>query len=164
MSVTWVIVVTGRRNYKLVETFTISYCERKSVICIYQSIKPRASGRNIVGQQLPTFFGCYTLRPLAHPAACCCVLLGVVAQSLKPIKLLATCKQTQQLPTSWANNVGSCCVRFHVLLKVPTIDTNKDTKKPSMHTQKNFHTLTTVRRKARRKAVRENNGLQSVEG
>ena len=132
---------------------------------MYQSIKPRASGRNIVGQQLPTFFGRYTLRPFAHPAACCCVLLGVVAQSLKPIKFLATCKHTQQLPTSWANNVGSCCVRFHVLLKVPTIDTSKDTKKNHQCTKKkNFHTLTTVRRKARRKALRENNGLQSIEG
>ena len=29
----------------------------------------------------------------------CCMLLGVVATSLKPIKLLATCKRTQQLPT-----------------------------------------------------------------
>ena len=27
------------------------------------------------------------------------MLLGVVAQSLKPVKLLATCKRTQQLPT-----------------------------------------------------------------
>ena len=33
---------------------------------------------------------CYILRPCAHPVACCCVLLGVVAQSLKPpVKLLA---------------------------------------------------------------------------
>ena len=31
--------------------------------------------------------------------ACCCVLLGFVAQSLKPVKLLATIKRTQQLPT-----------------------------------------------------------------
>ena len=31
------------------------------------------------------------LRPSAHSVACCCVLLGVVAQSLKPVKL-------------WANN------------------------------------------------------------
>ena len=29
----------------------------------------------------------------------CCMLLGVVAQSLKPVKLLAMCKRTQQLPT-----------------------------------------------------------------
>ena len=29
----------------------------------------------------------------------CCVLLRVVAQSLKPVKLLPTCKRTQQLPT-----------------------------------------------------------------
>ena len=38
------------------------------------------------------------LRPFAHPVACCCVLLGVVAQSLNPVKLLAKCKQTQQVP------------------------------------------------------------------
>ena len=41
---------------------------------------------------------CYTLCPFAHPAACCCMLLGVVLQNLKPIKLSATCKRTQQLP------------------------------------------------------------------
>ena len=29
------------------------------------------------------------LRPFAHPAACCWVLLGVVAQSLKPVKRLS---------------------------------------------------------------------------
>ena len=29
----------------------------------------------------------------------CCMLLGVVALSLKPVKLLAKCKQTQRLPT-----------------------------------------------------------------
>ena len=34
------------------------------------------------------------LRPFAHPVACCCVMLGVVAQSLKPVKMLS-----QQLPT-----------------------------------------------------------------
>ena len=37
------------------------------------------------------------LRPFAHPVECCCVLLGVVAQSLKPVKRLARRKQTQQL-------------------------------------------------------------------
>ena len=34
------------------------------------------------------------LRPFAHPVACYCVLLGVVAQSLEPVKLFS-----QQLPT-----------------------------------------------------------------
>ena len=28
----------------------------------------------------------------------CCMLLGVVEKSLKPVKLIATCKRTQQLP------------------------------------------------------------------
>ena len=30
------------------------------------------------------------LRPFAHPVACCCLLLGVVSKSLKPVKRLAT--------------------------------------------------------------------------
>ena len=47
------------------------------------SLKPRANGRNIVG--------CYMLRLFAHPVACFCVLLRNVAQSLKPVKRLATC-------------------------------------------------------------------------
>ena len=34
-----------------------------------------------------------------HVVACCCVLLGVVAQSLKPVKRLGTRKRMQQLPT-----------------------------------------------------------------
>ena len=33
--------------------------------------------------------------PFAYPVACCCVFLGVGAQSLKPVKRLALCKQTQ---------------------------------------------------------------------
>ena len=42
----------------------------------------------------PNIVGCYILRPLAHPVACCWMLLRVVAQSLKPVKLFS-----QQLPT-----------------------------------------------------------------
>ena len=48
-------------------------------------IKPRENGRNIVG--------CYMLRPFAHIVACCCLLLEVVAQSLKTIKRLAARKR-----------------------------------------------------------------------
>ena len=54
-----------------------------------------ANGRNIFGQQLPTMLDvtcCVRLR--------CCVLLGVFAQRLKPVKFsLAMCKRTQQLLT-----------------------------------------------------------------
>ena len=45
----------------------------------FLSVKPHANGHNIVG--------CYMLRPFALPAACCLMLLRVVAQSLKPVKL-----------------------------------------------------------------------------
>ena len=39
------------------------------------------------------------MRPFAHPFARCCLLLGVVAQSLKPVKRSTTCKRAQQVPT-----------------------------------------------------------------
>ena len=42
----------------------------------------------------PNIVGCYVLRPFAHPVACCWMLLRVVAQSSKPVKLFS-----QQLPT-----------------------------------------------------------------
>ena len=67
------------------------------------SVVPCANlGRNIVGKQPPTLLYvtcCVRLHTLLHVVACCCLLLGVVVQSLNPVKLLATCKQTQQVPT-----------------------------------------------------------------
>ena len=56
--------------------------------------------------------GNHILRPFVHPP--CCMLLEVVAQRLKPVKRLSTCKRMQQLPTCWTNNVGSLCVLLHV--------------------------------------------------
>ena len=43
------------------------------------------------------------LCPFAHPVTCCWMLLRVVAQSLKPVKILTCCKRRQhsgqRLPT-----------------------------------------------------------------
>ena len=68
-------------------------------------LKPRANGRNIVGR--------YMLRPFAHAVVCCWMLLHVVAQSLKPVKLLS-----QQLPTfllfrNRRSVVQQCWIRLH---------------------------------------------------
>ena len=57
--------------------------------------------------------GYYMLRPFSHPAAYCCVLLGVVEQSLKPAKLL-----TQRLPTfllfrDRRSVAQQCWIRLH---------------------------------------------------
>ena len=44
-------------------------------------IKPRANGRNIVGQQIPTLLDvtcCVRLHTLLHVVGCCCVLLRKV--------------------------------------------------------------------------------------
>ena len=42
----------------------------------------------------PKIVGCHMLRLFAHPFACCWMLMRVVAQSLKPVKLFS-----RQLPT-----------------------------------------------------------------
>ena len=65
----------------------------------------RANGSNIVG--------CYMLRPFAYPVACCWMLLRVVAQSLKPVKLFS-----QQLPTflllrDRRSVAQQCWIRLH---------------------------------------------------
>ena len=45
----------------------------------------------------------------------CCMLLGVVSQTLKLDKLLAMCIQGHNNSQHrWANNVGSCCVHLHM--------------------------------------------------
>ena len=55
------------------------------------TIETRANGRSFVGQQLQTLLDvtCWVrLHTMLHIVACCCVLLRVVVQSLKPVKLL----------------------------------------------------------------------------
>ena len=69
----------------------------------------------------PNSVGCYMLRPFVHPVACCYILLRVVAQSLKPVKLLATYKRTQQLPTMLGVVGQQCCIRFHKALHYITV-------------------------------------------
>ena len=58
----------------------------------------------------PNIVRFYVLRPFAHPVACCWMLLEVVAQSLKPVKLFssAPCKRTQQLLTLRCPFARSC--------------------------------------------------------
>ena len=58
------------------------------------------------------------LRTFAHPVSCHCLLLGVVVQSLKPLKLLSMCKRTQQLSTMSAVVGQKCCARFHIAVVV----------------------------------------------
>ena len=65
----------------------------------------------------PNIVGCYMLRPFAHPVACCWMLLRVVAQSLKPVKLFS-----QQLPTfllfrDRRSVAQQCWIRLHTLLQ-----------------------------------------------
>ena len=91
----------GRKNvircYKSVNT-TVVFSLRKATCKRTQHCWPAT--RNIVG--------CYVLRPFAHAVACCCVLLGAVAQSLKPVKLLSTCKRTWELLRPFARSVTQC--------------------------------------------------------
>ena len=61
---------------------------------VKRRVRLRANGRKNCWPTTPNIVGCYMLRPFAHPVACCWMLLRVVAQSLKPVKLFS-----QQLPT-----------------------------------------------------------------
>ena len=61
----------------------------------------------------PNIVGCYMLRPFALPVACCWMLLRVVAQSLKPVKLFS-----QQLPKfllfrDHRSLAQQCWIRLH---------------------------------------------------
>ena len=64
---------------------------------VFQKVK---SGRNIVGQQLSTLLDIHMLHLFAHAVACCWVLLGVVAQSFKPVKLEPTTPSISFAPWS----------------------------------------------------------------
>ena len=55
------------------------------------------------------------LRPFAHPVACCCILLGVLAQSFKPVNLLAKRKWTE------------ICPEMHALAKMAISRQNRQT-------------------------------------
>ena len=71
------------------------------------SFRLRANGRNIVDQQLPTLLD---VTSVCRP---CCMLLDVVVQSLKPVKLFS-----QQLPTfllfrDRRSVAQQCWIRLH---------------------------------------------------
>ena len=53
-------------------------------------------------------------RPLAHPVACRCALLGVIEQSLKPVIKLFPLQLRRNYWPATLNIVASCCVRLHV--------------------------------------------------
>ena len=62
------------------------------------TIKPRANGPKIVGQQLLTLLDitcCVRLHTMLHVVGSCCAK----SVELKPVKLLSTCKRTHQLST-----------------------------------------------------------------
>ena len=53
------------------------------------------------------------LDPFAHPVACCCVLLGVVAQSLKPVKLFSQQLRTFLFFRDRRSIAQQCWIRLH---------------------------------------------------
>ena len=75
--------------------------------------------QGIVGQQLSTLLEvtcCVLWYTMLHVVVCC--MLGVVKQSLKPVKLLALLKRMQHCWPAPPNIVVSCCVSLHVALSV----------------------------------------------
>ena len=81
-------------NQAMLENYFVS-----ALSCYRKYVRPHANGRHTVG--------CY-MSCLTHTHACCCMLLGVVSQSLKMVKRLATCKQTLQHPTLSGQQCRQC--------------------------------------------------------
>ena len=82
--------------------------------------------------------GCYMMRPFAHPVTFCWMFLPVVAQSLKPVKLLVPCKRADYCwPTSpniVARVLPVVCKRMQQLPTMlgPAVHRGKDTTHKSL--------------------------------
>ena len=86
----------------------------RATLKLFGSVKPRANGRNIVGQQLPTLLDvtcCVGLYTLLHVGGCA---------KMKTVKLLATYRGTQQLPAMLGVVFQQCYIRLHTALR-PTV-------------------------------------------
>ena len=70
-------------------------------------------------ETLPSIVGCYLFYPFAHPVACCCMLLGVVTQSLKPVEFLSLQLPTFVLFCDCQSIPQQCWIRWHMSL--PTL-------------------------------------------
>ena len=80
---------------------------------MYTKFKAPCKRTQLCWPATPNIVGSYMLRPFAHPVACCWMLLRVVAQSLKPVKLFS-----QQLPTfllfrDRRSVAQQCWIRLH---------------------------------------------------
>ena len=85
---------------------------------VHARVKPRANGRNIVDQQLPTLLDVtcrVRLHTLLHVVVCFWELLRKV-WNRSNVQLRATDRNNSQY--CWANNVESCCVRLHLALLI----------------------------------------------
>ena len=59
--------------------------------------------------------------PFAHHVVCFCLLLLAFAQSLKQVKLLATCKRAQQLSAMLAKNAASVEASVHQATRIKIV-------------------------------------------
>ena len=83
------------RDWTMVQWPSIQVCEIPGVDRFKGKGHKKSKGAQLCLPTTPNIVGCYMMCPFAYPVACCCVFLGVGAQSLKPVKRLALYKQTQ---------------------------------------------------------------------
>ena len=91
------------------------------------SIKPRANGRNIVGQQLPTLLDVtcsIRLQTLLHVVGCCCLLLHKVWNRSNFSANNSQHFFCSMIAEALRNNVGSVCTALPTLLGPRTLITH----------------------------------------
>ena len=95
--------------------------------CHAGKLKPRANGRNIVGQQLPKLLDvtcCVRLHTLLHVVGCCCVLLRKVWNQSNFSANNSQHFFCSVIAEAWRNNVGSVCTALPTLLGQRTLITH----------------------------------------
>ena len=95
---------------------TVKKCTKRGdtcakICCLFlrQSCCHRCKRTQHCWPATPNIVGCYMLCPFAPTVTCCCVLLGVFVQSLKPVKRI--CKRTQPVGSTM---LGLCFVYWHL--------------------------------------------------
>ena len=81
-----------------------SCCVRLQTTANMHATTPNIFGTTMLGVVAPVCTQPYRLHPFVHSVACFCVLLGVVAHSLKPVKRFLHANGRTTAP----NSVGSC--------------------------------------------------------
>ena len=92
----WILSLLTKGEIRHVQSCCFAFCQAIAYLTFSSPPASQAPSKRTqhCWPTTPNTVGCYILCPFVHPVSCCWMLLRVVAQSLRPVKLVS-----QQLPT-----------------------------------------------------------------